>query len=362
MFERLAKNPNTALITIAVLIFISIPLQIKIDNIRGKFRLIQQTLFLSPSSLKKLSLGYEQMLADIYWLRAIQYFGSDKVDMTEKDPETLYQYFDIITDLDPKFVNAYRFGGTFLGEPIPMGLGDLERAFKLYDKGRKNNPDNFRLPLEQAFLYYLYTDQYKKSAELFREAADKPGLSDFRSATIRGMAAAALSRGGERDMAKQIWKYIYETTDNEGRREFALRNLKEINTKEKEEELTKILREYIQKTNNIPDDLEALLENGYINEIPRDHAGNEFIISKRLRAVKSPTLARQQLESSVGYYTSMAHRYRRNYGQFPDNFEQLKQFIKENEMFQQYKPHPLGGEYKYDPETGKVTYDESILE
>lgn len=362
MFERLAKNPNAALTTIAVLIFISVPLQIKIDNIRGDFRLIQQTLFLSPSSLKKLSLGYEQMLADIYWLRAIQYFGSDKVDMTEKDPETLYQYFEIITDLDPKFVNAYRFGGTFLAEPIPMGLGDLERAFKLYDKGRKNNPDNFRLPLEQAFLYYLYTDQYKKSAELFRESADKPGLSDFRSASIRGMAAAALSRGGNRDMAKQIWEYIYETTDNEGRKEFALRNIQEINTQEKEEKLTEVLRAYIKDNKTIPEDINELYRSGYLDKLPLDHKGNEFIVVKEIQQVKSPTLVQQQLEQSSGFYTAMSYRYRRNYGQLPENFGQLKEFIKANEMFQQYKPHPLGGEYIYDPETGKVTYDENILE
>lgn len=362
MFDRIAKNPTLALIIIFTLIFVSVPIQVRIDNIRGQFRLIEQTLFLSPSSLKKLSLGYEQILADIYWLRAIQYFGSDDIDIIEKDPETLYQYFDIITDLDPKFVNAYRFGGTFLAEPIPMGLGELEKAFELYDKGRENNPSNFRLPLEQAFLYYLYTDEYGKSAELFRESADKPGLSDFRSASIRGMAAAALSRGGERDMAKKIWQYIYQTTDNEGRREFALRNLEEIETKEKEDELTKVLREYIENAGSIPDDISVLKDAGYLDSIPKDHEGKEFIISKKLRSVKSPTILKRDLEASSGFYTAKAHRYRTEYGHYPDNFAELKEYILENEMFQQYKPHPFGGEYEYDPDTGRVTYDESILE
>lgn len=362
MFDKIARNTNLALTTIALLILLSIPLQIRIDDIRGRFRLIEQTLFLSPSSLKKLSLGYEQMLADIYWLRAIQYFGRDNVDITAKDPQTLYQYFDIITDLDPKFVNAYRFGGTFLAEPIPMGLGELEKAFKLYDKGRSNNPSNFRLPLEQAFLYYLYTDEYGKSAELFREAADKPGLSDFRSASIRGMAAAALSRGGEREMAKQIWQYIYKTTDNEGRREFALRNLEEIETKEKEDYLTGILQRYIEHTGSIPDDISVLKDAGYLNNIPKDHEGKEFIISKKLRSVKSPTILKRDLEASSRFYTAKAYRYRMKYGHYPENFSKLKEYILENEMFQQYKPHPFGDKYEYDPDTGKVTYDESILE
>lgn len=361
MIERIAGKPYLGLIVIAFLVVVSLPIQNRIDNIRGDFRLIEQTVFLTPSSLKKLSLGYEQLMADIYWLRAIQYFGSSKVDMMEKDPEVLYQYFDIITDLDPQFINAYRFGGTFLAEPPPIGLGYLQKGIKLYDKGRRNNPDNFRLPLEEAFLYYLYAKDYQRASELFREAADKPGLSDFRSASIRGMAATSLKRGGDIEVAKKIWEFIYNTSENEGRRRYALQNMRELGAKEKQKKLTDILNQYIKDTGVIPDSLQALKDAGYIEKIPVDYGGNKYVIAKKIPAVRSPTLAKKELEENIGFYSAKAARYKKNYGDYPESFSELREYIINESTFIEFRPNPMGGGYRYDPETGKVTYEENIL-
>src|SRR3990172_8086053 len=112
MFTSLFKGPVKWLILVLALIAISVPFQKGIDNLRGRFRSIEETLYFTSSALKRLSLGYKELLADIYWMRALQ-------------------YFDILTDLDPKFVNAYRFGGTFLSEPPPFGLGDIKKGTML---------------------------------------------------------------------------------------------------------------------------------------------------------------------------------------------------------------------------------------
>ncbi|MGH7885944.1 MAG: hypothetical protein ACRENO_09650, partial [Thermodesulfobacteriota bacterium] len=123
MLNKLLNKPLLVLTVITILILASIPFQKKIDSQRNKFRSIEETLYLSSSTLKKVSLGFNELLSDIYWFRAIQYFGTNEVNFVNKDAELLLHYFDIITDLDPKFVNAYRFGGTFLAEPAPQGLG-----------------------------------------------------------------------------------------------------------------------------------------------------------------------------------------------------------------------------------------------
>jgi len=360
--ERIIKNSELSVMIVVLLIIISIPIQNRIDRIRGNFSIIKQTLYLTSSSLKKLSLGYEQILSDIYWMRAIQYFGSSKVNFEDKDPDTLYKYFDIITDLDPKFVNAYRYGGTFLAEPFPAGLGMPELGIKLFDKGRNNNPSNFRLPLEEAFVYYLYLKDYDKAAKLFRESSNKPGLSDFRSASIRGMAATALNRGGKRDIAAQIWEYIYNTSENEGRRQYALQNLNELRAKDEEDKLTSVLKKYIKDKGTVPESMDELKESGYIKKIPKDYGGKDFIISKKLGVVRSSTLAKKELEENVRFYTAKAERYKKKYGHYPQKFNELKEFIINNSTFIEYRSNPMGEGYKYDPETGKVSYDKSFLE
>lgn len=356
MISKITSRPLTGLAIVALLIAVSIPFQIRIDNIRGKFRDMEKSLYISSSSLKKMSLGYSDILADIYWIRAIQYFGS--TDIEEQNPELLARYFDIITDLDPRFVNAYRFGGTFLAEPPPFGLGDLEKGLELLEKGRLNNPENFRLPLEEAFMYYMYTDDYETSARLFNEAAEKEGLSEFRKASIKGMAASALDKSGKRESSRRIWEAIYETSPSESRRRFALMNIKEIDTIHLEEDLTKSLREYADKYNILPDDLNELSQTGFYNgSIPEAPVGGKFVIIPAIPAVKSPELYETQLNRNIRFLNAKARRYKKFYGRYPGNIEELKEFIV-SDTTSGYPEHPLGREYTYEPESGEVKPDD----
>jgi tetratricopeptide (TPR) repeat protein len=363
MLNSLSKSSAKVIIVVFSLIAISVPFQRKIDNIRGKFRSVEEALYLSSSSIKKLSFGYKEIIADIYWMRAIQYFGErvakkKKVDDNQslsveiKSP-LLYHYFDIITDLDPRFANAYSYGGTFLAELPPLGLGDIEKGTSLFDKGRRNNPANYHLPLEEAFIYYLYAKEYEKAADLFKEASQKPGLSDFRRASLEGMAASSHSKGGNRDLSRRIWKEIYETTTNEGRKEFALRNLEEIDTMNIEDRLTEALREYINRHNEVPKSLEALKDAGIIKQVPNEPLGGKFIIVDKLKAVRSSTLIDEHLRENIGFLTTNALRFRRFYDRYPKDLAELREFI-EKETTDKFPSHPLGEEYVYNPDNGTV--------
>ncbi len=351
MTKSIAKKPVLGLTLVFILVVISVPFQKRIDGIRGKFRSIEETLYLSSSTLKKISLGYKELVADIYWLRALQYFGGKRHE--SQNPDLLYKYFDILTDLDPKFINAYRFGGTFLAEPRPYGLGDIEKGTMLFDKGRKNNPDNFRIPLEEAFVYYLYERNYEIAAELFDEASEKPGLSSFRRASIKGMAASAHTYGGNRQLSKKIWREIYDNTTNEGRKNFAQRNLNELSTMDMEDGLTAALREYIKRYNSEPKNIETLKDAGIIKKIPQEPLGGKFIIADKLKAVKSSTLADQQLKQNLGFLASRVQRFKKVYDRYPKDIPELKDFIDQTGTME-FPQHPLGEEYAYNPETGVI--------
>ncbi len=349
MIERLANKPIVGLLIVALLIIISVPFQIKIDNIRGKFRSIEDSLYISSSSLKKVSLGYDELLSDIYWMRALQYFGGRKLH--EQDPELLYHYFDIITDLDPNFVNAYRYGGTFLAEPPPYGLGDFSKGFEMFEKGRKNNPNNFRLPLEQAFLYYFYLKDYEKAAELFKEASEKPGLSPMRKASMEGMAASAHSQGGNNELSREIWEIIYKTSPSEGRRKFARTNLDILDTIEMEEKLTEALDVYMNKNGELPADLKELQTAGVIKYIPEAPVGGEFIVVPKINKVKNTELVEQKNKDNLAFLNSKSHRFQSLNGRYPNDADELKDYLTQNTT-SKFPEHPTGDEYSYDPETG----------
>ena len=48
----------------------------QVEKLRGKEVTLEEVLYMpSGKSVKRLSLGYSSLLADIYWTRAVQYFG-----------------------------------------------------------------------------------------------------------------------------------------------------------------------------------------------------------------------------------------------------------------------------------------------
>ena len=71
----------------------------------------------------------DAIVADIYWIRAVQYFGRTRLDARPgKSYDLLYPLLDITTTLDPQFNLAYRFGAVFLAEAYPGGAGQPARA------------------------------------------------------------------------------------------------------------------------------------------------------------------------------------------------------------------------------------------
>src|SRR5208337_2075657 len=103
-------------------------------------------LLLLPSSkcLRWLSLGYDGLLADIYWTRVVQYFGGKRLEHSTEF-KLLGPLLQITTDLDPHLLIAYRFGSIFLAERSPRGAGQPLEALALLDRGIVANPDYWRL-------------------------------------------------------------------------------------------------------------------------------------------------------------------------------------------------------------------------
>ena len=360
IIKYISSRPIIVVLCLCIIILFTLPFHIKIDSLRKDTGHIDHVSYLNSSILKRISLGFDELMADIYWIRALQYFGTDDLKTSQKDSNLLYKYLDIITDLDPKFINAYRYGGTFLAEPPPIGMGDIDNGMLLMDKGRENNPENYRIPLEQAFIYYIYERNYEKAAELFDEASEKPGLSDFRKASIKGMAGTSLIKGGQRELSMQIWKEIYESTLSQKRRSFALRQLNEINTQNMEDKLTSLSLKYENEYGQFPTDINNLLIPGYLKKVPADHGGKEFIIIPRIKQVKSRTLLENQLSENLRIISAKGNRYHALYGIYPKDLGELRRFI-ETETTLVYPENPLEENYSYDPDTGKVHYDIGYL-
>src|SRR5579872_579016 len=99
----------------------------------------------SGKLLRDLSLGYEGLLADIYWTRAVQYYGRERLSGHPRF-DLLGPLLRITTTLDPHLIIAYRFGAVFLAEKPPGGAGQPAEALQLLDrKSTRLNSSHVRI-------------------------------------------------------------------------------------------------------------------------------------------------------------------------------------------------------------------------
>src|SRR5689334_450924 len=113
---------------IAILMAASIGVQLVRDRGWAPFTPPNPTMWLqSASAADKLFLGYKQLVADVYWMRAVVYYGGQRQRHAEGGASTaanyelLYPLLDLVTTLDPRFKTAYRYGAVFLADPPPNG-------------------------------------------------------------------------------------------------------------------------------------------------------------------------------------------------------------------------------------------------
>jgi len=178
----------------------------------------------SPEALKRIVLGFDALAADVYWIRAIQHYGGDRLDHArQRRYALLYPLLDMATSLDPYFNIAYRFGAIFLSEAYPGGAGRPDYAVTLLRKGIAAQPGKWQYYHDIAFVHYWALRDPVTAASWFRRAAEQPGAPNW----LMPVAAAMLTQGSDRASARFLWNQILAADQPwlQRRAEHALRQL-----------------------------------------------------------------------------------------------------------------------------------------
>lgn len=215
--------------------------------------------------LRRLSLGYEGLLADIYWTRAIQYFGinrlSGRSQFNELDP-----LLRITTELDPRLIAAYRFGAIFLAEKPPAGAGRPQEAMQLLRRGLAANPDYWRFWEDLGFIEYWDLHDYPMAARYFRAGSERPGAPLW----MKTVAAAVAAKGGELRISQALWTDVYRNAANATVRQSAISHLAGIRAAEDIQMLNQKLASYAQRAGKPARSFEDLVSAGDLPGLPVD--------------------------------------------------------------------------------------------
>ncbi|MFI5111074.1 MAG: tetratricopeptide repeat protein [Terriglobales bacterium] len=243
----------------------------RLDEIRTHATLEDVLYFNSPKWVKRLSLGYDGLLADIYWTRAVQYFGSRHVTRTS-DYQLLAPLLEITTALDPKLIVAYEFGANFLSPKPSEGAGQPDKAVALVEYGIRHNPDNWRLYYDLGFIYYLDLKDYPRAAEAFERGTKVPKAHPV----LRVLAAEMAQHAGEIQTARMLWQTTYATTQEDLIRKNAVAHLRALKVDEDITELEKLVAAYEEQTGRLPSSFNVLIGAGMLLGVPVDPDGKPY--------------------------------------------------------------------------------------
>jgi tetratricopeptide (TPR) repeat protein len=243
----------------------------RVDQVRSGATLEEVLYISSPQALKRLSLGYNGLLADIYWTRAVQYYGTKHHEGAQRF-DLLAPLLEITTALDPQLLVAYEYGSNFLAPKPPNGAGMPERAIALEEFGIRNNPDAWQLYYNAGFIQYMELKDYAAAAEAFARGSRVPNAHPFLAILAGQMAEHA----GDLQMARMMWSTSYQTTKDVDVRANAAAHLRALQVDEDVTNLEALTKRYQQQTGVFPFSFAELQAAGMLQGIPRDPLGQAY--------------------------------------------------------------------------------------
>jgi len=178
----------------------------------------------SGDTVGRLALSFDGVLADIYWIRAIQHYGRDRRSLTYTGRyELLHPLIDITTTLDPYFATAFQFGALFLSEPLPTGPDRLDLGIAMLEKGLRAEPTRWQYAQYLGFLHYWHSGDRQEAGRQFERAAAMPGAPIW----LKPLAADMFVDGGDRATARTILESLAQS-EEPWIRDLAQRKLREL--------------------------------------------------------------------------------------------------------------------------------------
>jgi tetratricopeptide (TPR) repeat protein len=232
---------------------------------------VDDSLYLNDKTARRMSLGFNGLAADWYWMRSLQYVGKKMNnyqgnirldDLSNLNLKLLAPLLDTATTLDPEFIEPYEYAA------VVLPAIDVQQAIRLTEKGINANPNAWRLYHQLGYIYWRQ-GQYQLASETYARGAQIPGAP----AWMEAMTAKIQSEGGSRSTAREIYTRMYEQSTDNQVREMASKHLMRLASLDEQDSLRKIFAGYRSRTGKCPESWRELAAVFRAGGIPMDQSG-----------------------------------------------------------------------------------------
>ncbi len=259
---------------IAVLLAGTVVAERALQGVERRDPLGRELLYLpSPEMLRLASLGNPGLVADLFYLWSIQYYSKYQPHERFLYLDTVY---DLITDLDPLYHDAYRVGALIMQLPTTEEEAHKAAVIRLFDKALRNMPDDYEIAEAAGWdMYVRYRDK-PEALRYFRSAADVPG-SPHR---LRRFLAVWSNdeEGWSFEDALSYWMEVRDEAETDYDLAVCEKQIYRLFASRDEAALNPVLQNWKLRYGICAGSWQEIVEAGWLGEVPVDYFGNSYRI------------------------------------------------------------------------------------
>jgi len=210
---------------------------------------IDESLYLNDKTARRISLGFNGLAADWYWMRSLQYVGRKIINDNDVPIDNLgllnlkllAPLLETATTLDPEFLDPYEYAA------IVLPAINVNDAIRITKKGIDANPNAWRLYHQLGYIYWQQRD-YQAASEMYGRGAQIARAPPW----MEAMKAKMVADGGSRSTAREIYTRMYEQSADEKVRDMARKRLLQLDSLDQRDALRKLLAAYQARTGKCP--------------------------------------------------------------------------------------------------------------
>ena len=210
----------------------------------------EEQLYLNGPAMKRLTLAFNGVAADWYWIRSLQYVGRkivnyedthagnfDLASLSSLDLRLLPSLLRMATTLDPQFLEPYYYGALILPDV------NADEAIALLNYGIANNPDKWRLYQHLGYIYWQRGD-YRKASDVYAAGAEVPGAAPW----MLAMGARMKAEGGAGQAAREMYVHLSEASNDLNVKQMVEKQLMRLDSVEERDKIRRVLADYKVRT------------------------------------------------------------------------------------------------------------------
>ena len=222
---------------------------------------------------------HSALLADLIYIWAIQYYGDYEIPDSYLHLEHI---FSIIAELDPLYfdpIDVAAFIAVYEARDLDLGI-------KILDMGLEKNPKEWFFPYQAAHYLQFMRKDHERAQEYYKKTMSIEGYPPI----VRRLYADAIFKATDNQRAIEEWLEIFRTAEDKRTKRVASNHLYNIKATIDTEKLQEAIAQYKEKFGRFPADLSKLVYAGFLDSIPKDMDGKDYLYDSQNGEVKPPTI------------------------------------------------------------------------